>query len=238
MLNTPIEDRVARLEDLMEQLLNAQIETQRELNQLAQETRLSTNQLAQETRLSTNQLAQETRLSTNQLAQETRLSTNQLAQETRLSLKEMDKKCGELAQKMGTMAEDLVAPSVPRVLRQLVNCSEEQLEYVAVRAKKRNAKTNQIKEFDVIVVCGDYLLVNETKSTLDSVDVLRFAASIPEVRDYYPQYASKKLIGALASLYIDESLVRYGEKNGLIVLGTGEELMQILNSPGFKPQEF
>ena len=99
---------------------------------------------------------------------------------------------------MGTMAEDLVAPSVPRVLRQLANCSEEQLEYVAVRAKKRNAKTNQIKEFDVIVVCGDYLLVNETKSALVPSDVDQFVVSIPEVRDYYPHYAGKKVIGALA----------------------------------------
>ncbi|MEK7439534.1 MAG: hypothetical protein AABZ78_01935 [Chloroflexota bacterium] len=222
MLNAPLENRMAEIEDILAEVARLQAENQREISTMLRESRDFKNEM---------------RAFKNEM-REFKNEMHEYKEETRQSKKEMDKKWSELAQKMGTMAEDLVAPSVPRVLRQLANCSEEQLEYVAVRAKKRNAKTNQIKEFDVIVVCGDYLLVNETKSALVPSDVDQFVVSIPEVRDYYPHYAGKKVIGALASLYVDESLVRYGEKNGLIVLGTGEELMEILNSPGFKPQEF
>jgi len=37
---------------------------------------------------------------------------------------------------------------------------------------------------------------------------------------------------------VDESVVRYGEKQGLIVLGFEEDVMEVLNSPGFAPRAF
>jgi len=33
-------------------------------------------------------------------------------------------------------------------------------------------------------------------------------------------------------------VVRYGQKQGLLVLGLGEDLMDVLNDPGFEPREF
>ena len=44
----------------------------------------------------------------------------------------------------------------------------------------------------------------------------------------------------LARRYIadDEGLVRQGERLGVIVLGIGEEVMDVLNSPGFAPKAF
>ncbi|MBA7557279.1 hypothetical protein ES705_50025 [subsurface metagenome] len=38
-------------------------------------------------------------------------------------------------------------------------------------------------------------------------------------------YESKKVIGELASLYIDESFITYAEKKGFYVLGIGEHLL-------------
>jgi hypothetical protein len=58
------------------------------------------------------------------------------------------------------------------------------------------------------------------------------------VRSYFPEYADHKIIGAVASLYVDESIVRQGERLGLIVLGFGEEMMEMLNQPGFRLGEF
>jgi hypothetical protein len=37
-------------------------------------------------------------------------------------------------------------------------------------------------------------------------------------------------------LYVDQSLVLRGERLGLVVLGFGDDVMQVLNSPGFIPQ--
>jgi len=166
--------------------------------------------------------------------QEFKVEMREFKAEMRQSKRDLDKKWGELSHKLGTMAEDLVAPSVPRILRQIVNCTEE-VESISVRTIK---KKPQNQEFDVIAVCGDYVLVNETKSTLRPEYMDNFYQLMTRIREYFPEFAEKQVIGAIASLYVDDSLVRYGEKLGLIVLGFGEELMDILNAPGFVPKVF
>ena len=159
--------------------------------------------------------------------------------EMHLSRKEMNRKWGELANKMGTMAEDLVAPSVPRILRLTVGCPDDRVESLAVRVRRFHpTDRRRQREFDVVAACGEYVLINETKSRLDAQSVEDFAQRMPQGRDFFPEYADKKFIGAIASLYVDESVVRCGEKQGLIVLGFGEDVMEILNSPGFAPRMF
>lgn len=170
-----------------------------------------------------------------QLSQEMR----KFHEEMRASRIDLNKKWGELANKMGTMAEDLVAPSVPRILRQAIGHPNGRIESTAVRVKRLHpADPARSQEFDVVAVCGEYVLINETKSSLDSQAVRDFARLMPQAREFFPEYADKKFIGAIASLYVDESVVKYGEKLGLIVLGFGEDVMEVLNSPGFKPKEF
>jgi FtsZ-binding cell division protein ZapB len=159
-------------------------------------------------------------------------------EESRAELKEWRRQWGELANKMGTMAEDLVAPSIGRILRTTVGCPEDRVDSVAVRVRRRHPRTDKEREFDVVATCGKYLLINETKSRLDVGAIDRFVEVLPGVRDFFPEYVDKEVIGAIASLYVDEGLVRYGERQGLIVLGFGEDVMDVLNEPGFVPKSF
>jgi hypothetical protein len=94
------------------------------------------------------------------------------------------------------------------------------------------------RELDAVAVCGEHVLVNETKGRLAPADVDGFLERLAAVREYLPEAAGKKVIGAIASLYVDASLARYAEKRGLIVVGFGEDVMDVLNSPGFVPQAF
>jgi hypothetical protein len=148
---------------------------------------------------------------------------------------ESRRRWGELANKLGTMAEDLVVPSIPRGVTTLVNCLADRISS-AVRVKRRNAE-RQLQEFDVVATCDNYLFLNETKSKLSPEDVKAFAEEIlPAARDFFPEYADKQVIGIVASLYVDESLVHYAERQGLVVLGFGEDVMDVLNSPDFVPK--
>ena len=152
---------------------------------------------------------------------------------------EMRKAWGELSNRLGTMAEDLVAPSVPRILRTVLGCPGDAIEQTAVRMRRRSSVDPAIsREFDVIASCGDYFLFNETKSRLSPQDVTDFGEALASVRQFVPEVADKRIVGAIASLYVDESLVRFGERNGLIVLGFGQDVMDVLNSPGFSPRFF
>jgi hypothetical protein len=151
---------------------------------------------------------------------------------------EMNRKWGELANRLGTMAEDLVAPSVPRVLREVLGLSDTPIAS-AVRVRRFSTTDPSVeREFDVVATCGDFLLINETKSRLAAEDVARFVEVLATVRDYFPENAGKRVIGAIASLYADAAIVRRGEAMGLIVLGFGEDVMEVLNSPGFVPRTF
>ncbi len=152
---------------------------------------------------------------------------------------EMRRESGELSRRLGTMAEDLVAPSVGRILRTFIAATEADVSSVAVRVRRGSPqRPGEMIELDVVAVCGDYVLANETKGRLAPEHIPAFVERLGSVREFFPEYAGKRILGAIASLYVDESLVRLGERHGLIVLGFGEDLMDVLNTPGFVPREF
>ena len=222
MQQVMIERRVTNLEELMAQLLATvdRVDRQQERNE----------QLAAETQRSVQSLSRE--------MAEFKDEMSDFKTESENFRIDMRRQWGELANKMGTMVEDLVAPSIGRILQDVVGCSEDQIESVAIRVRKRHPVTGDRWEFDAIAVCQEYLFINETKSNLRVQDIKDFVEKLPQSRDFFPEYKTKKIIGAIASLYVDDSLVRHGERQGLIVLGFGSDVMEVLNSPGFSPKTF
>ncbi len=255
-MEATLEERVSTLEDAMVQAWRAIAQTQHQLSQLTSEVRLLQGEMRafkEEMRLFKDEMLafkEEMRLFKDEMLafkNEMRLFKEEMRkfveemlvyrEETRKELRDWKKKWGELANKMGTMAEDLVAPSIPRILRTTVGCPDDRVESVAVRVR-RHPPDRKAQEFDVVAVCGEYVLINETKSRLRPGDIPAFVEVMQRARLYFPEYADKKFIGAIASLYVEEGLVRYGEREGLIVLGFGEDVMDVLNSPGFQPTAF
>jgi hypothetical protein len=141
----------------------------------------------------------------------------------------------EISDKHGLLAEDLVAPSIPGVLKDVVRCTSRSY-LIGVRVQGRFDGRSQ--EYDVIARCGEHLLINETKSRLRPEHIPPFLDVLAEVRLFLPEFADKQVIGSLASLYVDPSLVKYGERHGLIILGVVGGLMEVLNSEGFVPTTF
>ena len=148
--------------------------------------------------------------------------------------REMNMKWGQMAKKLGTITEDLVAPSIPRIVTEEYGL---EVTFLGIRMKKK-LRDGRIKKYDAIAVADECVFVDETKSTLDSEDVKDFIKDIQEFRDFFPEYKKNKIIGILASLYADEGVIRYAEKSGFLVLAAGDKLMEVKNSKGFKPKEW
>jgi len=185
------------------------------------------------------QVTAQTQLEMRAFKDEMRQDREASAREMAAFKKEMRREWGELSKRLGTMAEDLVAPSVPRILRPVVGCPEDRIDSLAVRVRRRSqTDPGRSQEFDVVAECGDYVLINETKSRLAPEDVGDFVMQLEGARDFFPAFAGKRIIGAIASLYVDESLARHAERQGIIVLGFGEDVMEVMNGPGFAPREF
>jgi hypothetical protein len=229
MTDPLVEQRVDRLEDLMAALIRQAQRTDRQVERTSREMGAFKDEMG----------AFKDEMRT--FKDEMRAFKDEMRafkDEMRADRKAMNRKWGELANRLGTMAEDLVAPSIPRILRTVLGVSDADLES-AVRVRRRSLSDRSLRrEFDVVAVCGDYILINETKSHLGPEDVADFLEVLPTVRDYFPEQADKHVVGAIASLYVDPSVVRRGEAEGLIVLGFGEDVMDVLNSPGFEPREF
>ncbi len=252
-----IEARVERLENLIAEVWAAFAETDRRLDERFAETdrrldkrfaetdrRLDkrfaeTDRRLRELFAETDRRFKETDRRIESYFERTERELDRLSQEIREFKVSTNKRWGELANKMGTMAEDLVAPSVPRILRTVTGCAEEQIDMIAVRLRRRHpVDRGRSQEFDVVAVCGEYVLINETRSRLRVKDIDDFVELMKQARGFFPEYADRYFIGAIASLYVDESVVRYGQDQGLLVLGLGEDLMTVLNEPGFEPRKF
>ncbi len=154
--------------------------------------------------------------------------------EARRQLREMNKKWRELSNKLGTLVEDLVAPSLPRIIEERLN---EPAYDLMVRLKRR-LPDERVKEFDALVVIPDCVCLNSTKATLRTTDVDGFAADIAEFRTFFPEHDTLPLAGILASLSVEKSVLTYAEKQGFLVLAVGDELTGIKNRPGFEPKRW
>ncbi|MBI4265886.1 MAG: hypothetical protein HY657_16035 [Acidobacteria bacterium] len=144
---------------------------------------------------------------------------------------------GQLANKMGTLVEDIVAPGIPAVFRQVFGIQE--IDFAAPRVQRRHRSVpGRVREWDYVAMAGDLVLVNETKSALKPEHIPEFLAALREFREYFPETEGRQLIGCLASFSVDPSLVTAGERQGLLMVGLGAGLLQVLNTPGFQPRRF
>ena len=214
MATVVLERRVDRLEDMMADLTA-------NVKQLSVETRA----FQQEMRA----FQQEMR--------EFKDEMSEFKDEMRQESREMNRRWGDISNSLGMLVENMVAPSIPRVLREVLGCPDggEQFLTVRFRSKLSDGRT---REFDAIAGCGEYLLINETKSRLGPSDIDSFIEVLKIARDFLPEYAERKIVGALASLYVDPSLVAAGERRGLLMLGMTDEAMEVLNGSDFRPAVF
>lgn len=144
----------------------------------------------------------------------------------------INKQWGELANKMGTLVEDIIAPNIPRIAKEYFGCAD--IEDFMVRRIKRHTKDRTRKrEFDVIAICDDKIILNETKSTPRQNYIDDFVIFIrnKEFYDYFPEYKGKELIPIFASLYLPNDMVEYLTKNGIYAMGMKDDTMGILNFP-------
>ena len=72
-------------------------------------------------------------------------------------------------------------------------------------------------------------LLDSTRSTLDSDSVKEFVEDIQAFWGFFPEFAKNKLVGILASLYVNEGILAYAGKMGFVVIAVGDELMEVKN---------
>lgn len=149
-------------------------------------------------------------------------------EEHRRDFRDAQRKWGELANKMGTLVEDMVVPSFPGVLRRYFGVEEVE-DPLVHRVKRHPGDRSQEKEFDIIVWTADTVFVNETKSAPRDDSFDPFIEGRESVFEYFPELAGKKLVKIAAALSLTPRLIRHLSAGGCYAMMLGDEMMHLVN---------
>ena len=149
-------------------------------------------------------------------------------EEMREDRRELNRKWGELANRLGTIVEDIVAPNIPGIMRTYFGKDEPDTLMVRVR-KKHPSKPDKRREFDVIAVTPDTLFLNETKSTPRMDYLESFAGNYREVFEYFPEYAHLAIVPIFSSLFLPQEGIEYLTSRGIYAMMMSDTSMDLVN---------
>jgi hypothetical protein len=147
------------------------------------------------------------------------------------------KQWGEIANKLGTFVEDIVAPNIHGVARQIMGMpEEEQALFAAPRLRVQHPQDpSRMREYDYLYATRRGWIIVESKNDPKLKDVDAFREMLAEVKDYFPQYAALPLHPIFAALSVPDHLVKYCTRHRIYALGLGPETMQLLNLAEMPP---
>jgi hypothetical protein len=142
----------------------------------------------------------------------------------------MKKAWGDLANKMGTIAEDIVAPNIPRLALEAFAFGEVEDLMVRVQRVSRRGERRR-REWDVVCSGPDKVIMVDVKSTPTRDKILEVPERIAEFFDFFPEYEGRELIGIFASWSIASDLLPVVSEAGLYGIAMGEDNMDIVARP-------
>jgi len=141
---------------------------------------------------------------------------------------ETDKKIGRLTNRLGEFIEEMVRPGAVRLFRE---------RGINVHVVSRNVtaeRDGEAAEIDLLVVNDGEMIVVECKSSLSIDDVNEHLERLGKVKRLFPHYRDMKVMGAVASMVMQENVGKYAYKKGFFVLCQSGDNMVILNDAKFK----
>ena len=158
--------------------------------------------------------------------------TDRQIKETNRELNEVGKRVDGLSSKWGRFLEGLLVPAVERLFK------ERGISVEKVTQRVKINKNGDTMEIDVMVINREFVVLVEAKSTLSVENVNEHLEKIARFKSFFPEYADRKVIGAVAGIVIDERADRYAYKSGLFVIGQSGETVKILNDENFVPRSW
>lgn len=156
--------------------------------------------------------------------------TDRRMRETDRKLAEVSHQLGGLGNRLGEFVEGVVRPGLVRLFRE---------RGIDVRRTLRDVagdKNGLALQIDLLVVNDTDAVAVEVKSKLTDRDVDDHLERIGRFKVLFPEFASKRLLGAIAAMVVPDDAVRYAERSGLFVIGQRGDDAAFLNSEGFEPR--
>ena len=146
---------------------------------------------------------------------------------------EINKKWGELANRLGTLAEDIFGPGIPYLLKSLGFETEAYFFDLEVGPKGRR------RQYDVLIFARaedgrEKVFVAEVKNQGRSDDFNQMKSSLEALPELFPAVKGKGIVPVLAAFRFDEGVETYANKRGVLLVRMGGEYLEPLNSDVLK----
>ncbi len=156
--------------------------------------------------------------------------TDKEIEKTSKTVEETSKAVIALTGKWSKFVEGLIVPSVERLFK------ERGIEVDKVYQRVKTHRNGKDMEVDILAIDGEYAVLIEAKSTLKIEDVNDHIERLEDFKSFFPEYADRKVIGAVGGIVIEKESDRYAYKKGLFVIAERGESVKIINDSKFKPK--
>ncbi|MBF8274899.1 MAG: DUF3782 protein [Magnetococcales bacterium] len=202
----------------------------RETSRLFQESKERSERDLEETR----RILRESSAETDRRSQETDRKfqeTDRKLQETGRIVKEVSRQIGQLGGRWGEFVEGLIAPACETLF--LDRGIPVHRVYPRAKAKYPG---NRHMEIDLLVVNTDAVVLVEVKSRLREENLREHLTRLAEFKEFFPEYANKRVMGAVAGIVMEENVKRFAMNEGLFVIVQSGETVTLANDIQFIPK--
>ena len=141
--------------------------------------------------------------------------------------KDFSKRMAELSDSMGTLIEDMVAPCGFNLAKAVF--ATEEAGTCAIRLKRRHpAHTGEMMELDLLAVGPSKVLVVEVKRRMDAAKAAEYRDKLARLPEFFPELAAKAVCAAVASVYLEPSVVAFLNREKLYGIAMGDEVMEVI----------
>jgi hypothetical protein len=143
--------------------------------------------------------------------------------------RDFNKRMAELSDSMGTLIEDMVAPNARRIASEIF--PDDPAITVAQRVRKTHpTDCSRMAEIDLLAAGRDYLMIFEAKRRLDSQKIREFVEKLESIPEFFPEYASLKIVPVVASVTIEPSVLTFLNRQKVVYgVAMGDETMELVN---------
>ena len=141
---------------------------------------------------------------------------------------EINKKWGELANRLGTLAEDIFGPGIPYLLKSLGYETELYFFDLGVGPKGRK------RQYDVLIFARSEqgkkkVFVAEVKNQARTEDFNQMQKSLEALPELFEPVRGKTIVPILAAFRFPENIETYASKRGVLLVRMGGEYLEPLN---------
>ena len=135
---------------------------------------------------------------------------------------------GDLANKLGTVVEDIIAPNLKGVARAYFKV--ERFNAFAVRYHKLSIRDpEKEREFDVIAQTDRLFFIDETKTTPRVDDAREFVDLLACLADYFPESADMTVVPIFSSMAVPKNVEAILTAHNVYCMVMGEDNMVLTN---------